>query len=488
MILKLLTNLSFYIPEVLTIVVMLSLLITEALYSRKEKNRTMVYIVASIGLALVLFSLVKNLSIPAISVFANAVVIDSFSTFAKIIMVLGTMGAIYISWYSQDVYKTLKSEFVIMAVGVLVGGMLLASANNMLTAYLGVETLSILSYVMATLKRQDSLSSEAGLKYVLYGGVTAGVMLFGISHLYGALGTIQFNEIVTQVQTLQGPKQWMVLASFIMVFAGLGYKISCFPFHMWSPDVYQGSPVPVTAFFSIVPKVAGIAIILRITMIFFGQETVLSQSWMGLIHVITALTMTVGNVSAINQDSVKRMLAFSSIGHIGMMLLGVVVLGDIGVRAILFYSVTYLFMTIVAFAIVAHLSDKFGGDSHSHFKGLIYKHPFMAIAMTLTMFSLAGMPPFSGFVAKFNIMSVVISKGHYTLAFIAAINSVISLYYYLRLVKYMIISKAESQEKIESFGFVNQLVIVVLSLPILFLGIFWEKIMLISGGAKLFIQ
>lgn len=488
MILKLLTNLSFYIPEVLSIVVMLTLLIVEALYSRKEKDRTLVYVVGLIGLVLVLFSLVKNLSVPATSVFADAVVIDAFGTFAKIIMVLGTMGAIYISWYSKDIYKTLKSEFVIMAMGVLIGGMLLASANNMLTTYLGVETLSILSYVMATLKREDSLSSEAGLKYVLYGGVTAGVMLFGISHIYGALGTIQFNEIVTQVQTLEGAKLWLVLASFLMVFAGLGYKISCFPFHMWSPDVYQGSPVPVTAFFSIVPKIAGLAIVVRITMIFFGQSTVLSQSWMGLIHVIAALTMTVGNVSAINQDSVKRMLAFSSIGHVGMMLLGVVVLDELGIRAILFYGITYLFMTIVAFAITAHLSDKFGGDSQSYFKGLVYKHPFMAIAMALTLFSLAGMPPFSGFVAKFNIMSVVINKGHYSLAFIAAINSVIALYYYLKLVKYMIVSKPESQESIESFGFVNQLVIVLIALPVLFLGIFWEKIMLISGGAKIFIQ
>ncbi|MFP5458838.1 MAG: NADH-quinone oxidoreductase subunit N, partial [Bacteriovoracia bacterium] len=366
-------------------------------------------------------------------------------------------------------------------------GMLLASANNMLTLYLGIETLSVLSYVMSSLKREDATSTEAGMKYALYGGLTAGVMLFGMSHIYGMLGSIQFVELVPKIATLQGADQIFLMASFLLFFAGLGYKISAFPFHMWSPDVYQGSPIPVTAFFSIVPKMAGLAVLIRVSHLFFGGDTAVAVAWVGLLHVVAALTMTVGNVTAIGQDSVKRLLAFSSIGHVGMMIMGIVVLDEVGTRAIVFYGVTYMFMTLVAFWITSVLNDAYGTDSQAVFRGLINRHPIMAIAMSIVLFSLAGMPPFSGFVAKFNILSVVIEKGYMGLAFIAAINSVIALYYYMKLVKEMVFSKAESEEKIAGFTEGVHVVVVALSIPVIFLGIFWEGLMGLSGGAKIFI-
>jgi len=366
--------------------------------------------------------------------------------------------------------------------------MLLASANNMLTLYLGIETLSILSYVMSSLKRDEATSAEAGMKYALYGGLTAGVMLFGMSHLYGVLGTIQFSEMIPGLGALEGTNMAIVLVSFLMFFAGIGYKISCFPFHMWSPDVYQGSPIPVTSFFSIVPKMAGLAVLVRVSMVFFNHETIISVSWIGLMLVISAMTMTVGNVTAIGQTSVKRMLAFSSIGHVGMMILGVVVLNDVGVRAILFYGIVYCFMTLIAFYITSHLSDMYGTDSMDVFKGLVYKHPLMAIVMASVLFSLAGMPPFSGFVAKFNIFSVIIEKKHYGIAIVAAINSCIALYYYMKLAKTMIFGEIKGTEKVAGFTMVNQAVIFALFIPVIFLGIFWEKVMLISGDAAIFIK
>jgi NADH-quinone oxidoreductase subunit N len=257
---------------------------------------------------------------------------------------------------------------------------------------------------------------------------------------------------------------------------------------MWSPDVYQGSPIPVTSFFAIVPKMAGIAAIMRVSGVFFPAEGSLTTSWIGLLHIIAAMTMTVGNVSAIGQDSVKRMLAFSSIGHAGFMLLGVVVMNKTGNSSILFYGTTYLFMTIVAFFITAMVSDHMGSDSQASFKGLIYKHPWMAIMMAIVMFSLAGMPPFSGFVAKWNILSVTIDKKYYGLAFVAAINSVIGLYYYMRIVKLMIFDTAESEEKISGFGFLNQLIVAGFTMPVIFLGVFWERLMEISHGAQIFFK
>jgi NADH-quinone oxidoreductase subunit N len=485
---QLLHSASFYIPELLSILLMCFLLMAESAHKDEHGSRDKVYGLALTGLVLILVSLVYNFTKAPTAVFYNAVIIDPFSTLVKIIMVIGTIGSIFLSRSSKDIYTNLKSEFAIMSMGVLVGGMLLASANNMLTLYLGIETLSILSYVMSSLKRDDATSTEAGMKYALYGGLTAGVMLFGMSHIYGQLGTIQFAEIITKLPAIEGQSFIVLMISFMMFFAGIGYKISCFPFHMWSPDVYQGSPIPVTSFFSIVPKMAGMAVLVRVSMIFFGTGSAISVTWIGLLHVIAAMTMTVGNVTAIGQSSVKRLLAFSSIGHVGMMMLGVVVLNDVGVQAILFYGIVYMFMTLAAFYITSHLSDMYGTDTQDVFRGLIYKHPLMAIVMVGVLFSLAGLPPFSGFIAKFNIFSVIIEKKYYGIALIAALNSVISLYYYMKLAKTIIFGEADSEEKVPGFTSFNQTIIFVMFIPVVLLGIFWENIMTVSGNAGIFIR
>jgi NADH-quinone oxidoreductase subunit N len=273
-----------------------------------------------------------------------------------------------------------------------------------------------------------------------------------------------------------------------MFFVGIGYKISLFPFHMWTPDVYQGSPIPVTSFFAIVPKMAGLAALARVSFVFFSEGSTLTISWIGLILVIAAMTMTVGNVTAIGQTSVKRLLAFSSIGHIGMMILGVVVMNETGIQAILFYGLVYLFMTLIAFYITSHLSDMYGTDSYDVFRGLIYKHPVMAIIMAGVLFSLAGMPPFSGFIAKFNIFSVIIEKKMYGSALVAAVNSVIGLYYYMKLAKTMIFSQPNGPETVRGFSTLNQSVIILLFIPVLFLGVFWDSAMTLAGNATIFIK
>jgi NADH-quinone oxidoreductase subunit N len=480
--------LGYYVPEIISIVLMTTLLVAEASVKDDHAPRTKIHVYTQLMLGVVLVSLLMNLGEKPLHIFYNAVTIDPFSTLVKIIMTLGTMGAVFLSHSSKDIYSNLKSEFSIMVVGVLIGGMLLASANNMLTLYLGIETLSILSYVLSSFKRDDATSTEAGMKYALYGGLSAGIALFGISHLYGVLGSIQFVEMVTKLPGIEGMNLAILLISFLMFFVGIGYKISVFPFHMWTPDVYQGSPIPVTSFFAIVPKMAGIAALVRVSFVFVQEGSPLAISWIGLILVIAAMTMTVGNVTAIGQTSVKRLLAFSSIGHVGMMILGVVVMNEAGVQAILFYGIVYLFMTLIAFYVTSHLSDMYGTDSYDVFRGLIYKHPVMAIIMASVLFSLAGMPPFSGFVAKFNIFSVIIQKKHYGIALVAAINSVIALYYYMKLAKTMIFGTPQGEEKVLGFTTLNQAVIISLFIPVLFLGIFWDSAMALAGNATLFIK
>ena len=484
----LLASLSHYVPECLAIITMIALLYFESVYGDREKGRLMVFISGTIGLVATAGMLIVGFKFKATPIFYNAIVIDPFSTFLKLLMVLGTLANLWLAFFSKDIYQNFKSEFCIMTIGTMVGGMLLVSSNNMINLYLGIETLSILSYVLATLKKYDARANESGLKYVLYGGIASGIMLFGMSHIYGMTGTIEFNGIAEALRGVNSDQTMVLVPAFLMMLAGVGYKISAFPFHMWTPDVYEGAPMPVTSFFSIVPKLAGIGALIRITMTIFAAEGVFKESWILTLQLMAALTMTVGNVSAIGQRSVKRMLAFSSISHAGVLILGVCVANEIGVRAVLFYGVTYLFMTLVAFFITSFISDEYGNDHFERFNGLIYRHPIMAIAMAITMFSLAGLPPLSGFVAKFNIINAVVAKGYYTLAVIAVINSVVSLYYYMKLVKLMIIKEADDESSLGSFNFLNQFVIGALTVPVVVLGIFWDSILSASSAAKIFLN
>lgn len=483
-----LANIGRYIPELIMCMTMMGLILVEVAYDEGEKKKPLLYTTAFIGLIFSLSALVSSFTHGPELIFTRSMVIDPFSAMIKIIMVLGTAGAVYLASVSDDIQGSVKGEFAIIAVGVLIGGMILASANNLLMLYIGIETLSILSYVLASLKKTDDRSSEAGLKYVLYGGVSSAFMLFGMSHLFGILGTINFSDMVSVLGSVSTTQVAILIPSFILFFVGLGYKIACVPFHMWSPDVYEGSPLPVTAFFSIVPKMAGMAALVRVSMVLFGQEGALQDSWIGLLSIAGAMTMTVGNVSALGQRSVKRMLAFSSISHAGMMMMGVVVLNAIGVRAVVFYGVTYLFMTLVAFYIVSFVQDKYGNDHFERFNGLSTRYPMMAIMMIAVMFSLTGIPPLAGFVAKFNILYALVEQKYYALAIIAVLNSVISAYYYLKIVRLMVFKQSESEEKIEGFGFRNQSIILAMTVPVIVLGIFWQKLMVAASGASLFIQ
>ena len=483
-----LANMGRYIPEIILVVLMVGLILLEVTYKEDEKNRSYIFITAIIGLVATFVALLFNLGDKPSAIFTNAVIIDDFSTVMKMIMVLGTIGVVYLSRISKEIYDSLKTEFVIMAVGILIGGFLLASANNMLTLYLGIETLSILSYVMASFKKNDERSSEAGLKYALYGGISAGIMLFGLSHIYGVIGSIQFTGITAMIPNLSTAQIAILMPSFVLFFAGIGYKIAAVPFHMWSPDVYEGSPTPVTTFFAIVPKLAGIAVLIRVTSIFFTVDSPLKIGWVGLMLVISALTMTVGNVTAIGQKSIKRMLAYSSISHAGIMMSALVMVGDVGIRSVVFYAIVYLFMTLVAFYITSIVQNKYGNDHFDRFSGMIYRYPVMAVMMSIVMFSLIGLPPLAGFVAKYNILMALLNSKFYTLAIILVLNSVVSAYYYLKIVRLMTLKPAESNEPIEGFGFLNQMIIVAMTMPVLFLGIFWDNVMHLAANAKLFIQ
>ena len=467
---------------------MVALILIDSAYGKGEEARPMIFWAALTGLSTAAILLLLGLWDEPVLIFTNTLAIDSFGHMAKLIMTLGTLGAIFISRPSRELKPSVKSEFAIMALGVLVGGMLLSSALNMLILYIGIEMLSILSYVMASLKKNDEYSSEAGLKYALYGGFSSALMLFGMGHLYGALGTIHFGEMADLLKGLDSSEALILIPAFILFFAGLGHKIACVPFHMWTPDVYEGSPTPVAAFFSIVPKIAGITALLRITLLLFSDEHLLSHSWILLLQVVGILTMTVGNVSAIGQKSVKRMLAYSSISHSGMMVLGILIIDEEATGAILFYGFVYLFMALSAFTVTSFVQNQYGNDHFERFSGLAFKHPSVAFVTAVVMFSLAGIPPLSGFAAKFNIIVLIISKKYYVVAVLALLNSVVSLYYYLKLVKFMIFRPPESDEPLRDMTFVRRSMFIGLGIPVVAFGIFWSKIYHIAKSSTLFLE
>ena len=312
MLISLLTNLSFYLPELFVIIAMTLMLMMETTYKKTENGRLLLYIVGAVGLLVSLFLTMGNFDEPSKILFNQAVALDNFSNVSKILLILGTLGVVYIGYNSKDLDQNTKSEFFILTTGVLVGAMLVVGAMNLLSLYVVIEFLSILSYILASLKKKDIFSLEAGLKYALYGALSAAVMLFGMGHLYGITGSINLVDIAKGFTTLTPEKIQVVKICLVLIFVGIGFKISAFPFHMWSPDVYQGSPVPVTAFFSIVPKLAVITALCRMTGLILDTSHDLFSWWSILIQVIAVLTMTVGNLTALGQSSIKRLLAYSS--------------------------------------------------------------------------------------------------------------------------------------------------------------------------------
>ena len=362
--------------------------------------------------------------------FSDMFVVDNFSVFFNLVFLLSTAIVILMSdnYIKQEGVN--YGEYYTLVLFATVGMMLMAGGADLLTIFLGLEIMSISLYVLAGFTRDKVRSNEASLKYFLLGAFVTGFLLYGIALLYGATGTTNLKGIAAFIAENSGLSNPMIIAGASLLIIGFGFKIACVPFHKWSPDVYEGSPTPVTAFMSVGPKAAAFAVFLRV---FFVALPGLEQKWSIILWVLAVLTMTVGNLVAISQTNIKRMLAYSSIAHAGYALVAIIVGGEFGIASLLFYMLAYTFMNLGAFAIIIVLGRK--GEDNANiedFSGLGYKHPLLAVAMCIFMFSLAGIPPLIGFIGKFYIFSAAIKSGFLLLAIIGMINSVISVYYYLR--------------------------------------------------------
>lgn len=367
--------------------------------------------------------------------FNNMFVADGFTTFMKILVLVASALAVIMSREFFKLEGDDRFEFPVLITLAAVGMMVMVSANDLMTLYMGIELQSLPLYVLAAFKRDSERSTEAGLKYFVLGALSSGILLYGCSLIYGFIGSTNFSSIAGAIGNLdQAPIGAIV--GLVFVLAGLAFKVSAVPFHMWTPDVYEGSQTPVTAFFAVAPKVAALALLARTLYVPFGD---MSGSWQQVVIFMSVASMVLGSFAAIMQSNIKRLMAYSSIGHIGFALLGLVAGNAEGLRGVMIYMAIYLVMNVGTFVCIMSMRRKEDGmvEEISDLSGLGRNHPALALAISIFMFSLAGIPPLAGFFAKWYVVVPVVNAGYFTLATIAVLASVVGAYYYIRIVKVM---------------------------------------------------
>jgi len=478
-----LLSLRSFTPELLLTALILLIIVVDLMLKRRESGNT-----GYLALAGGIVVLVAVLGIDAAprALFFDTLAIDPFAKFFKVIILLGVLIAIGMSLKTKELYDSRYGEYYALMFSMVLGMVILVSAIDLLMIYLSLELVSITSFILAGYLKNRRRSNEAALKYVIYGAVSSGLLLYGFSLLFGLTGTTKIMEIHQAL--MSGPTNTLTLImATVLILAGFGYKISTVPFHFWTPDVYEGAPTPITGFLSVAPKAAGFAVLIRffnITMV--GNTTpnmaewfaLSSLPWPQLLAAISAMSMFLGNLVAIKQDNIKRMLAYSSIAHAGYILMGAVVLNQDGIFAMLYYMLVYLFMNLGAFLVVIMVSNTYGTETIDDYRGLGFRVPYVGIVMAIFMFSLTGLPPTAGFVGKFFLFSALISAGsqYYWLALVGIVNSVISFYYYARVVKMMFLADYdESLEARHDHPWMVTLV-TLLVIPTLVLGIPWDAV------------
>ncbi len=489
--LKNIESLLYFIPEILLVVFAAAVIIFDLIVKDRESDK--VAYLALVGLGCSLLAILITNSIIGTdeprNLFFGMIRLDEFAIFFKILLILATSATILFSLRSEELDVKLKGEYFALLLAVTFGMFLMASSTNLLMIFISLETVSLTSYILAGFLTHSPRSSEAAFKYITYGAVASGTMLFGLSLIFGMTGTGDLAEIGERLPEVLASGEVTALGLLIaitFILAGIGYKIASVPFHMWSPDVYEGAPIPITAFLSVASKAAGFALFLRFFYSGFKAPGILdSVDWGLLLAVVSALTMTVGNLAALPQRNVKRLLAYSSIAHGGYLLMGGVLLTSDGLSAILFYLIVYLFMNLGAFYVVILVANDSGSEMIEGFRGLSSRSPLIASAMMIFLISLTGIPPFAGFFGKFFLFKAVIDidSGFYWLAFIGLLNSVISLYYYARIIKAMYFESADETESFYSTksALVLLTVFVIPTIFIGFLNIFYS----LSGNIAL---
>jgi NADH-quinone oxidoreductase subunit N len=424
-------NYQLLLPEIFLFLWAILILILDFFWKKGKQN---LGYLALAGIAITMFlSLISKNGV----LFGGMFLADSFSSFFNFIFLLCGFLTIFSSIDSVRKLSSSQGEYFALFLLSMVGMMFLASAGELITLYVALELTTISLYVLAAYLKNDLKSSEAGLKYLILGGISSGILLYGISLIFGLTGTTFLREIkMTLITRFLGSGEIgpALILSIVFFIAGFGFKLALVPFHMWAPDVYEGAPTPVTAFLSVASKAAGLAAFVRV---FFQSFLVFQIDWGLLVAVLASLSMIIGNIIALLQTNIKRMLAYSSIAQIGYILLGVVAATSRGVASVFFYVFVYLFANMGAFITAITFSHTTGSDEIKDYAGLSRRSPALAAMMAVFMLSLVGIPPLAGFTGKYYLFSAAIEQGYIWLVVVAILTSVISLYYYVGVVRQM---------------------------------------------------
>jgi NADH-quinone oxidoreductase subunit N len=476
-----LASLNFFYPEIILTGTILLLIVLDLLV-RSSRGLALV---AMIGCVAALFATFDLYSAQEGWLFHRMIVLDSFSLFFKVIALAATVLTIWMSLGSNEIRQVHEGEYYTLLLTCALGMIFMASSSNLLTAYLSLELVSLTSYALTGFLPHNRQSSEAALKYLIYGGVASGTMIYGMSWIFGMTGSLDYAAIQQALAQTQVNKVALYIA-LVFIMAGFGYKIVFVPFHMWSPDVYQGAPTPFTAFLSVASNASGIAIMIRF---FFPAVSrmgpggdwafVPGVEWPHVLLFVSMITMTVGNLCALNQKNLKRMLAYSGIAHAGYMLMGLAVLNNDGLTAILFYVVVYLIMNLGAFLVVVMIANVTGNEEIETYRGLAWRGAVVpATCLAVFLFSLTGLPPFAGFIGKFFLFAAVLKQGgvFILLALVAIANSVISLYYYAKVVKTMFLDSPEPSDGAVSVAANNFTLLIPLAVLTIVLGVYFSPL------------
>jgi NADH-quinone oxidoreductase subunit N len=388
--------------------------------------------------AILLFSVITVAGFipsPHGSLFGGMYQVNGIRLVMKNILNIGTLLVLIqsVTWLNRPENLEKISEYYLLLISSLIGMNFMISAGHFLMFYIGLELATIPVAALAAYDRFNNKSAEAGIKFILISAFSSGILLYGLSIIYGTTGTLYFNEITSLVKSAN-----LQILGFIFFFAGMAFKISIVPFHLWAADVYEGSPVNITSYLSVISKGAAIFIFMIVLFVVFPVMTV---TWQKTIYVTSIMTMTIGNLFAIRQQNLKRFLAFSSISQAGYIILGIIGGTQTGMASVVYYILVYIFSNLAAFGVVAAIYNSSGKENIDDYNGLYKTNPALSLTMTLAMFSLAGIPPVAGFFGKFFLFTAAAEKGYYLLVLIALLNTIISLYYYLLVVKAMFINK-----------------------------------------------
>jgi len=432
------------------------------------KNKSGLVFISLTGLLLAAVSSFAKTDWPVRS-FGGSYVVDHMSVFFTIVFCISSALAVLLSVEYNRRENIRVGEYYSLIMFCTVGMIILASSTDLIMIFLGVEIVSLCLYVLAGIRRGDVRSNEAALKYFLLGAFATGFLLYGMTMLYGTTGTTKLAGIAEAISSGQVLSRPMMLMGIVLLVLGFGFKVASVPFHMWAPDVYQGAPTPVTAFMAVGPKAAAFAAFFRV---FTEALPEMATSWDMILSIVAVITMFVGNLGAIVQTNIKRLLAYSSISHAGYILIAIIARNSLGSSALVFYMLTYTFMIFGAFGIVI-LVGREGKENLEleDYSGLGFRAPLLALSMSIFMLSLGGLPPLAGFVAKFYIFQAALSEGYVILVVLAVLNSAISFYYYLRVMVYMYMREPQGEFQISTTP-ITLLVIIIGVLGTVQLGLY----------------